>query len=188
MLAFARDAGLVPAESPIFLAEEFARDSFENVFFSVLAYRRNFGYWPSRVGALSWKFKALRYYMIGLGLGLLKNDFRFFGSADPLSSEACEKVAIASVAYDAQIVDLNQMEIVDPLHRGPDFARKRTSRMPSEFNNENGAYLKAVIQAYDSQLSEIGVPGIIAHTINSVETLGPGPQWRTFAPPWRVPA
>ncbi|MGO9269513.1 MAG: hypothetical protein ACLQOO_04525 [Terriglobia bacterium] len=184
MLSFARQAGLISAGSQEAFAEDFARDSFENVFYSLLAYRHRSGFWPSRVGVVSWKFKALRYYLIGLALGLVGRDFRFFGSGDPRSAEACEKLAVASVAYDAQIVDVDRMDIIDPLHRGRAFASKRVGRMPSEFGYDNGAYIEAVKRAYDAPYRETGIPGIVAEAISRVESLGPGPEWRTFSPPW----
>ena len=113
MLEYARAAGLV--ESGAVLWEGFGRDSFENLFFSMLCFHRQFGEWPSRVGAVSWKFKALRFYLIACGLRLAEGRFRFFGSGDPAGQPAIEAFAAASVQYDATIV--RDGEIVDPLHR-----------------------------------------------------------------------
>ena len=100
MLEYAREAGL----GGVVLLEQFGRDSFENVLFSMLCFHKKFGEWPSRVGAVSWKFKALRFYLIACGLRLAEGRFRFFGSGDPAGQAAIEAFAAASVQYDAMIV------------------------------------------------------------------------------------
>src|ERR1019366_5141962 len=130
MLEYAREAGLAghgghPGGAG--LLERFGRDSFENLFFSMLCFHRQFGDWPSRVGAVSWKFKALRFYLIVCGLRLADGRFRFFGSGDPAGQPAIEAFAAASVQYDAMIV--RGGEIVDPLHRDRQwFGAKRMGR------------------------------------------------------------
>jgi len=50
------------------LLEEFARDSMENLFFSILVFHRKTGNWPARVGVVSWNSKALRYHLIASGM------------------------------------------------------------------------------------------------------------------------
>jgi hypothetical protein len=170
MLEYARSAGLVEREAV--LLEGFGRDSFENLFFSMLCFHRQFGEWPSRVGAVSWKFKALRFYLIACGLRLAEGRFRFFGSGDPSGQPAIEAFAAASVQYDAMIV--RGGEIVDPLHRDALwFGAKRLGRMPREFTS-NDDYLRRVKQAYGN-----------AELIDLVESIKPGPEWRNVAWPWR---
>jgi hypothetical protein len=137
-----------------------------------LCFHRQFGEWPSRVGAVSWKFKALRFYLIACGLRLAEGRFRFFGSGDPSGQPAIEAFAAASVQYDAMIV--RGGEIVDPLHRDAMwFGAKRLGRMPREFNS-NDDYLRRVKQAYGN-----------AELIDLVESIKPGPEWRNVAWPWR---
>jgi hypothetical protein len=167
MAEWARVHGIVwPSDSV--LLEQYGRDSFENLFFSMLCFHRQFGEWPSRVGAVSWKFKALRFYLIACGLRLAEDRFRFFGSGDP---SGIEEFAIASVLYDAMIV--RNGEIVDPLHRDKQwFAAKRMGRTPREFvTNED--YLIRVKQEYGH-----------ADLIGQVESIEPGPQWRDVNWPW----
>jgi hypothetical protein len=165
MWEYARTAGLVCNGV---LLERFGRDSFENLFFSMLCFHRQFGEWPSRVGAVSWKFKALRFYLIACGLRLADGRFRFFGSGDP---SGYEEFAVASVQYDGMIVRAG--EIVDPLHRDAQwFAAKRMGRTPSEFPT-NAAYLARVKQEYGH-----------AELIDTVECIAPGPAWRSVAWPW----
>jgi hypothetical protein len=174
MREYALEAGLA-AESGEILLEEFGRDSFENLFFSILCFYRQYGEWPSRVGAVSWKFKALRFYLIACGLRLAGGRFRFFGSGDPAGQEAIEAFAAASAQYDAMIVRGD--EIVDPLHRDRCwFAQKRLGRMPREFAT-NDDYLRRVKQQYDRD-------GVASTLIDQVESLAPGPEWRGVRWPW----
>jgi len=165
MLEYAHDAKLVQPDDEVLL-ERYGRDSFENLFFSMLAFHRRYGEWPTRVGAVSWKFKALRFYLIACGLRL--NQFRFYGSGDPVSFE---QFAIASVEYDSMIV--RGGEIIDPLQRDPQwFAAKRLGRTPNEFSASD--YLEHVKQEYGH-----------ADLIDQVEATQPGPAWRDISWPWQ---
>jgi len=167
MRDYACDAGLLDARATVLL-EPFGRDSFENVFFSMLCYHRQFRAWPERMGVVSWKFKALRFYLIACGLGLAGERFRFYGSGD---ATGFEQFAIANVQYDAAIV--RDGEIIDPLHRDPRaFAAKRLARTPPEFAG-NAAYLDLVKREYGA-----------ADLIDRVESIQPGPAWRDIAWPW----
>jgi hypothetical protein len=169
MFEYAREAGLARAGDAVLL-ERYGRDSFENLFFSMLAFHRRFGEWPARVAAVSWKFKALRFYLIACGLGLAGGQFRFYGSGDP---SGFEEFAVASVQYDAMIV--RDGEIVDPLHRDPQwFAAKRLGRMPPEFSTQ-AEYLCRVKQEYGN-----------ADLIDQVESIAPGPAWRSIVWPWTL--
>ena len=172
MLEYARGAGLARRPESVLL-ERYGRDSFENVFFSMLCYYRQSGEWPSRVGAVSWKFKALRFYLIACGLRLAEGRFRFFGSGDPSGQQAVESFAAASAQYDARIV--GDGELVDPLHRDAQwFGAKRLGRTPREFAG-NGDYLGRVKQEYGN-----------AELIDVVESIKPGPGWRGVSWPWMV--
>jgi hypothetical protein len=176
MREYALAAGL-PALGDGVLLEQFGRDSFENLFFSLLCFYRRFGEWPSRVGTVSWKFKALRFYLIACGLRLAEGRFRFFGSGDPTGQDAIEAFAAASTQYDAMIVRGN--EIVDPLHRDAHwFGQKRLGRTPREFAT-NADYLRQVKREYDTD----GVAGAI---IDTVEAIATGPAWRAVSWPWAV--
>jgi len=172
MLEYAREVGLAGTGSGgAVLLERFGRDSFENLFFSMLCFHRQFGEWPSRVGAVSWKFKALRFYLIACGLWLAEGRFRFFGSGDPAGQQAIEAFAAASVRYDAAIV--RGGEIVDPLHRDAQwFGAKRLGRTPREFGS-NDDYLRRVKQEYGH-----------GELIDVVESITPGSAWREVKWPW----
>jgi len=126
----------------------------------MLCFHRNFGEWPARVGAVCWKFKALRFYLISCGRRLAEGRFRFFGSGDPAEQPAIEAFAAASVQYDSMIVRGGQ--IVDPLHRDRAwFAAKRLGRMPRELSS-NQEYMWRVRQEYGN-----------AELIDLVESLSP---------------
>ncbi len=171
MAEWARVHGIVWPRDSVLL-ERYGRDSFENLFFSMLCLHRQFGEWPSRVGAVSWKFKALRFYLIACGLRLAEGRFRFYGSGDPAGQPGIEEFAIASVRYDATIV--RGGEIVDPLHRDNEwFGAKRMGRTPREFAT-NAAYLERVKQQYGW-----------SDLIDLVESIEPGPAWRDVKWPWR---
>ena len=172
MRDYAINAALMRAGDAVLL-EPFGRDSFENLFFSMLCFHRRFGEWPARVGAVSWKFKALRFYLIACGLQLADSRFRFYGSGDPCGQQAVETLAAASVQYEARIV--RDGEILDPLHRDARFfAAKRTGRTPNEFLS-NAEYLQRVKHEYGN-----------AALIEQVEALAPGPAWREINWPWSI--
>ncbi len=170
MAEWARTHGFVWPAGDV-LVERYGRDSFENLFFSMLLFHQQFGEWPSRVGAVSWKFKALRFYLIACGLQLAEGRFRFFGSGDPAGQPAIEAFAAASVQYDAMIV--RGGKIVDPLHRDRRwFGEKRMGRTPREFVS-NADYLGSVKIEYGN-----------AELVELVESIVPGPGWRDVKWPW----
>ena len=170
MRDYALESGLMGEDDAVLL-EPFGRDSFENLFFAMLCFHRQRGEWPSRVGAVSWKFKALRFYLIACGLRLADGRFRFFGSGDPSGQQSVETSAAASAEYDSRIVRDGQ--IIDPLHRDArQFGSKRLGRTPREFSG-NTEYLDVVKQTYGS-----------AELIDLVESVAPGPAWRGIRWPW----
>jgi len=162
--------------------EPWARDSFENVFFSELAYFRRFGIWPTAVHIVSWPFKANRFYLIACGLRLADGRFFFRGDGDLVSQHIIETVTQANVEYEQAIV--SGRKIVDPLHRGEGFAAKRVDRMPSEYDS-NAAYIGAVKNAYERDIVSGGsVLHPISTIIDAVEKASPGEMWRQVEWPW----
>ncbi len=171
--------------APDMLVEPFARDSFENLLFAMLCYHRHRGRWPARVGVVSWKFKALRFYVLACGLGLSEGRFTFHGSGDLDGAGATEAAAAASVAADAALVDLTgrRPELHDPLQRdGRTFAAKRAERMPWRFDS-TAEYMAEVKAAYDPEFGE-GQQGEVGRLLDTVEALGPGAVWRDVRWPW----
>jgi hypothetical protein len=165
------------------LVESWARDSFENVFFSKLAYFKRFGTWPAAVYIVSWPWKANRFYLISCGLGIANGRFFFRGEGDLVDQGVVEMVTQANVEYEEEIVKGHK--IVDPLHRGPEFAGKRLKRIPREYAGNNEAYMAAVKAAYDREVvSGGGIHHPVASAIDAVEAAAPGEDWRHIAWPW----
>ena len=187
MREFVVTRGLVGSQPPIVLAESWARDSFENVFFSMLCFRHEVGDWPSRVGVVSWKFKAVRFYLIACGLKLGDGGFVFHGSGDPTLESTIRTVAAANAKYDAAIVRVGMQppDIVDPLYRDAvEFGRKRTNRTSPAIHS-NDAYLAEVKAAYDTGFRATRKQGDVGDAIDAVERAGVGVDWETATWPWR---
>jgi hypothetical protein len=176
------DLHLHRRDAPPILQEPLARDSFENLLFSMLCYHRQLGRWPARVGLVSWKFKALRCYMIACGLGLDGERFTFHGCGD-LTGRATEGAAVTSVAADAAMVERDEQgrpTLHDPMQRAArPFASKRAERMPWRFDS-NAAYLRQVKATYDPDPAG----GEVSRLLDTVEALGPGQVWREVQWPW----
>jgi len=188
MIEFARELGMIGAPPPVVLSESFARDSFENVFFSILRYHREFCEWPSRVGVVSWKFKAVRFYLMATALRLRDGCFMFYGSGDPHLAKTTEIVALANAKYDSKLIEITdgKVEIVDPLHRNSnEFASKRLMRMPENCDS-NDDYLVTVKVAYDEHFSKSGGrQGEVSDLIDVVERVVPGSDWQNVDWPWK---
>jgi hypothetical protein len=176
MIAFAQERELDPGAAEI-VAEPYARDTFENMLFSVLAFHRRFGVWPDTVGIVSWKFKAARTYLIAAGLRLQR--FRFFGCGDLTDPRDCawEVVAHLKLVGDTQPGELPSL--LDPLHRDREFRSKREQRTPPESVD---SYLTAVKLAYDP--AHRHGHGRIGAVLDDVERLSPGQGWQQVAWPW----
>lgn len=180
------DLHLQRRQAPPVLQEPLARDSFENLLFAMLCYHRHLGRWPCRVGVVSWKFKALRYYMIASGLGLGQGRFTFHGSGDLTGAVGTEAAAVASVVSDAAMVEHvlegGRPALFDPLQRaGRPFGAKRAERMPWRFQG-NAEYMAEVKAAYDPAPGG----GEVSRLLDTVEALGPGQVWREVRWPWQV--
>ena len=139
MSDYALHNGLYLQSSRLIL-EAWARDSFENVFFSVLAFYRCFNKWPERIGIVSWSYKNKRFEtIVKEGLGF--KDFKFYGSGNLRFEDA--KAAIGA--------EKRNNDRKDPLQRTIDFLDKRIQRTP---NGDNEAYISAVKAIYDVGLDK----------------------------------
>jgi hypothetical protein len=121
------------------LLEEYARDSFENLLFCVLAFQKEFGAWPEgAVGVVSFQFKLLRYSVAATALDL--HDFAFHGSGDvPFKTlKKCGR----------EEADYVEKAVRDPLHRGPEFSTKRLKRTPTDKDYEQ--YWRDVTDYYSN--------------------------------------
>ena len=118
MVDWARDLGL-DIEEILFILEEYSRDSFENILFSMCRYYEEYEQFPNRIGICSWKSKEKRFKIIAEALKL---PHYFLGVG--------EKEALARA-------EAQQLEKIgaDPFHRSPYLASKRQQRDPWDKGN-----------------------------------------------------
>jgi hypothetical protein len=100
--------------------EEFARDSFENLLFSILRFHECTGRYPKSITVVSWAFKEERFGLHRDAICWPGEDFAFVGPNNPVDLEGAltgERQAIAAFA-------------ADPLGTGDDLVGKRARLNP----------------------------------------------------------
>lgn len=123
------DSSKIGKPIPILL-EEYARDSFENLLFSILRYRQWTGKMPDgTIGVVSFPWKGLRYSFAAGALGV--DPFHFYGAgqipiADLKGSAKGESGFVAMASADAD-------------HRGKYFSEKRRNRTRHPSNTDTDA-------------------------------------------------
>ena len=83
--------------------EEFARDSFENLLFSLGRFQQHQGTWPAHATLVSWKFKAARFDLHRAAIGWPAGRFTFDGPNNPpelAQAEAAEALTLAAYRRD----------------------------------------------------------------------------------------
>lgn len=106
--------------------EDFARDSYENLLFSLCRFREIAGRYPSAVTMVSWAFKRQRFYLHGAAIGWPAARLHFEGPDNPADfAQALVAEEIALARYHA-----------DPYSSGEEFRRKREARNP--FHRQHG--------------------------------------------------
>ena len=186
MRDYAIEAGVLDLTDDSVILEKWARDSMENLFFSMLAYFRKTGRWPVRVGVVSWNSKGLRFHLIASGLRLGGRIF-FHGVGDYPAQTDLERACAAEARFNAQVVDLSRVppdyRLIDPLLRNEtEFACKRWARMPREFTPDasgNRDYIAQVKRAYHAPQTDVG------RLIDRVEHTAPGDGWKEIEWPWQ---
>ncbi len=182
MMEFIRQNHPDTPPKPILL-ENFARDSFENLFFSLLNFYAAYRRWPQRIGVISWPFKALRYYAICVGLKIPPGRFVFFGQGDAADPAAA---LAGSLRTGRHLMSGSLNELYDPLHRDQtNFARKRRKRMPLSYAGSEQNYLAALRECFREKAASPEVFGLIDQILTQVSKLSPGPQWRELTWPWQ---
>jgi hypothetical protein len=104
------------------VSEQFARDSFENLLFSIARFKKQIGKWPQKMTALGWQFKARRFDLHRRAMKWSAERFQYIGVNNP-EGAALEK-AIISEAATIQAVER------DLFLTGPEFLAKRELRDP----------------------------------------------------------
>lgn len=102
------------------VTEEFARDSFENLLFSLAQFRLATGVWPRQVSFVSWQFKQQRFELHRAAIGWPAERFTFLGANDP---PALEQAVAAEARTRAGC-------LADPYSARAEFAAKKESRNP----------------------------------------------------------
>lgn len=83
--------------------ETFARDSFENLLFSICRFRLCAGRYPQTITVVSWAFKARRFDLHRQAIRFPKSRFHFIGTNNPIdlvSAERGEQLAIEAYSLD----------------------------------------------------------------------------------------
>ncbi len=99
-----------------------ARDSFENLLYSIAAFRRDTGGWPDQLIVVGWEFKARRFDLHRAAIKWPREKFEYCGVNNP-AGEALAKAVHSEAALVAAVQrDLYLM--------GPEFVSKRELRSP----------------------------------------------------------
>ncbi|MBY0373101.1 MAG: YdcF family protein [Bryobacteraceae bacterium] len=108
------------------VTEEFSRDSFENLLFSLARFKEITGRYPEHVTLVSWSFKQERFAMHRDAIRWPAERFRYHGPNDPPEiGRALLAEARARAKYAA-----------DPYSGSPEFEAKRAERNP--FRRQHG--------------------------------------------------
>lgn len=101
--------------------EDFARDSFENLLFSICRFRELTGYPPDHVTVVSWEFKRQRFEDFHReAIAWAWEKFTYVGANNPAAlPQALASEANARVKY-----------LADPYSTGEEFRRKKAERNP----------------------------------------------------------
>jgi hypothetical protein len=115
-----------PAVARRAVLEEFARDSFENLLFSICRFREIAGKYPEHVTLVSWGFKEQRFGLHRSAIGYPAAQFSYAGPNNPrdlAQALASERNAIEAYTQ-------------DPYSSGDRFCKKRDERNP--FRRQHG--------------------------------------------------
>ncbi|MGQ9897352.1 MAG: ElyC/SanA/YdcF family protein [Acidobacteriota bacterium] len=102
------------------LTETFARDSYENLRFSLFRFYDALGAWPSQIIVVGWRFKEQRFWWYAATLGWPAERFRYVGVNDPPDLDAAQ-------AGETLVL---QDFLADPHEQGGRLAAKRRVRNP----------------------------------------------------------
>ena len=114
------------------LIEDGARDSMENVLFSVLRYKNKMGYFPDRVTVIGWEFKTERFNLHARAMGIPREIFYYAGVNNP-EGKALE----GALKGEAKKV---KATIEDPLLKGEDWQKQREERNPFKDTPRSGYF------------------------------------------------
>jgi hypothetical protein len=116
------------AVSPSVATEEFSRDSFENLLFSLCRFRELTGRYPEHVTFVSFAFKRERFDFFREAIRWPRDRFTFDGPNNPERIEHARRAEAHTLA----------LYRADPYSAGPELRAKRESRNP--FRNQHGFF------------------------------------------------
>jgi hypothetical protein len=185
MMNYAVETGLCSPADDRIIVEKWARDSMENLLFSILAFANRTRQWPRRVGVVSWNSKGLRFHLIAAGMQLGGRIF-FHGIGDYTTQTDLERACAAEARFNAAIVDVTRVppayRLADPLQRNEtEFASKRWARMPGRYTPDaagNRKFMQEVKKAYAPDNAEV------RSLVDQIEQLTPGDGWKHIPWPW----
>jgi len=100
--------------------EEFARDSFENLLFSICRFKECTGHYPEFIEVVSWAFKHERFELHRNAIKWPANCYKFHGVNNPVDLDGAMKGEAKAVAAFKE----------DPYGTEGQLAKKRTERNP----------------------------------------------------------
>ncbi|MFH1486792.1 MAG: hypothetical protein ABIH46_12040 [Chloroflexota bacterium] len=102
------------------ITEEYARDSFENVLFSICRFQQHTGRYPRNVAVVGWAFKRARFDLHRAAIRFPEGRFRYEGFNNPIDLKAAWKGETKTLHDFAR----------SRYGAGGDLARKRANRNP----------------------------------------------------------
>ena len=121
------------------VTEEFARDSFENLLFSLCRFKERTGVYPRSTSFVSWAFKRARFDLHRAAIRWPEERFEYVGANNPPDlSQALTAEARTKAGYEA-----------DPYSSGTEFAAKRRSRNPFERQHGYGVSCPELAGLFD---------------------------------------
>lgn len=107
------------------IKEEYARDSFENLVFSIALFKRETEHWPNKITVVGWQFKKERYDLHRQAIKWPKKEFKYVGVNNPVGEALHkalegEKRKVESVKRDKFLVGsqwVSQRELRNPFHQ-----------------------------------------------------------------------
>ena len=102
------------------ITEEFARDSFENLYFSYLRFKQYNGDYPEKVYMVSWKFKETRFDLHRKAAGIADENYTYIGVNNP------EDLDTAIKGEEKAVEEFRK----DPFGNSESIQKKRDERNP----------------------------------------------------------
>ena len=161
------------------ILDTYARDSFENVFFSLLAFHDHYDAWPTKLGLLSMPHKSIRFMIMAMGLKIAEFTFHGVGKVDPL-----EKNCVNEMNNLTKVIHTQAEHVADPLLRAPYFAKKRLGRTPPHYNTSGTE--KELKCRDDEYLNCVGSKYCNQDLTNQVASCDSHGGWTELTWPWTL--